>query len=231
MAAAEILFAQRIARAVLFFFIAIFIFLGGLKVVEKTLAVPSLSPKLFKERVELEWVKIPPKKEIIHVVEKSEIKIEIPKEEIKKLEIKKPILKPAKPKPKIKKEIKKEPPPEIIETAENPVEEKGEVELPQKKFQGNVADLKNQSLALIIQIIEKNKHYPRRARQMGLTGKVVLKISILNGIIQNISIAQENNAQMLNSAAMSAAEKLKGKSVPLKTDFVVNVPVEFSLND
>ena len=228
MAAAEILFAQRIARAVLFFFISLIVFLGGLKIVEKTLAVPSLSPKLFKERVELEWVKIPPKKEIIHVVEKSEVKIEIPKEEIKKPEVKKPI---PKPKPKIKKEIKKEPPPEIVEKIENPVEEKGEVELPQKKFQGNDTDLKNQSLALIIQIIEKNKHYPRRARQMGLTGKVVLKISIFNGVIQNITIAQENNAQMLNSAAMSAAEKLKGKSVPLKTDFVVNVPVEFSLND
>lgn len=224
----ETLFARRIARFVLFAAFAVLIIAGGLRVVEQSLAVPSLAPKLFKEKVELAWVKIEKPKKIEHVVEKSEFKIETPPEPPKKVEKPKPKPKPI---PKIKKEIPKKE--EIVDDFSPAIENEkgGEKDSAQNAFQGNAEDLKNQSLALIIQTIEKNKHYPRRARQMGLEGRVILKITIQKGIIQNIDFAQKNKTEMLNQSAMSAAEKLKGKSLPFQGDLVVNVPVEFSLKN
>lgn len=219
----ETFFARKVARIVLGVFIFLLFFLSGLSVIEQTLAVPSLAPQLFKEKVEMAWVKIEKTQKIEHVVEKSEFKIET-------LSEKNPPKKEAptpKPIPKIKKKIKKE---EIVDSV--PVVENtdwgGEKETPRNDF-GNSDDLKNQSLALIIQTIEKNKHYPRRARQMGLTGKVVLKIGITKGIVQSIDWAEKNNSEMLNHAAIAAAEKLKGKKLPFQGDLWVRVPVEFSL--
>ena len=225
----ETLFARRIARFVLFAAFAVLIIAGGLRVVEQSLAVPSLAPKLFKEKVELAWVKIEKPKKIEHVVDKSEFKIETPPEPPKKVEKPKP--KPPVKKPIVKKEIPKKE--EIVEDFSPAIknEKGGEKDSAQNALQGNAEDLKNQSLALIIQTIEKNKHYPRRARQMGLEGRVILKITIQKGIIQSVDFQEKNKTEMLNQAAINAAEKLKGKSLPFKGDLVVNVPVEFSLKD
>lgn len=221
----ERFFAEVFARGVLVFCVLLLCVLGGLSFVEKNFSVPSLAPKLLKEKVEIAWVQIKKTKKIEHVVEKSEFQIPTPPEKIP------PKKEAPKPKaiPKTKKKIQKE---EILDAA--PIVENtdfgGEKATPHADF-GNAEELKNQALALIIQTIEKNKHYPRRARQMGLSGKVILKITIQQGIILHIDFQQKNKTEMLNQSAMLAAEKLKGKTLPFQGDLVVNVPVEFSLKD
>lgn len=221
----ERFFAEVFARGVLVFCVLLLCVLGGLSFVEKNFSVPSLAPKLLKEKVEIAWVQIKKPQKIEHVVEKSEFKIPTPPEKIP------PKKEAPKPKaiPKTKKQIQKEEILDVAPSVEN-TDFGGEKETPHDDF-GNAEDLKNQALAFIIQTIEKNKHYPRRARQMGLSGKVILKITIQQGIILHIDFQQKNQTEMLNQAAMLAAEKLKGKTLPFQGDLVVNVPVEFSLKD
>ena len=219
----ERFFAEVFARGVLVVCVLLLCVLGGLSFVEKNFAVPSLAPKLLKEKVEIAWVQIKKPKKIEHVVEKSEFQLPTPPEKIPpKKEAPKAV-------PKTKKKIQKE---EILDVA--PIVKNtdfgGEKATPHADF-GNAEELKNQALAFIIQTIEKNKHYPRRARQMGLSGKVILKITIQQGIILHIDFQQKNKTEMLNQSAMLAATKLKGKTVPFQGDLVVNVPVEFSLKD
>lgn len=89
---------------------------------------------------------------------------------------------------------------------------------------------KASALALIVDVIEQNKRYPRRARQTGTEGVVVLAVRIgADGMVIAVDVARKAASNLLNRAALSAAEKLLGQRLPMKSALTVEVPVVFSL--
>lgn len=86
------------------------------------------------------------------------------------------------------------------------------------------------ALALIVREIEAHKRYPRRARQTGVEGKVVLSVEIdAAGIIRSVSLLEKHNSVLLNRAALQAADGLVGMKLPLGKAMTAAVPVVFTL--
>lgn len=97
--------------------------------------------------------------------------------------------------------------------------------------QGNAARSSEDAvLAVIVREIEAKKRYPRRARQTGVEGRVVLRIEIAeNGVVSNVEVAERHPSSLLNRAALKAAEDLKGRRLDVRKPLTVSVPVVFTL--
>lgn len=97
--------------------------------------------------------------------------------------------------------------------------------------QGNAARSSEDAvLAVIVREIEAKKRYPRRARQTGAEGRVVLRIEIAeNGVVSNVEVAERHPSSLLNRAALKAAEDLKGRRLDVRKPLTVSVPVVFTL--
>lgn len=86
------------------------------------------------------------------------------------------------------------------------------------------------ALALIVREIEAHKRYPRRARQTGIEGCVVLSVDIdENGVVRLVAVGEKHNSVLLNRAALQAADGLVGMKLPLAKAMTVSVPVVFTL--
>ena len=86
------------------------------------------------------------------------------------------------------------------------------------------------ALALIVREIEAHKRYPRRARQTGIEGRVVLSVDIdENGVVRSVAVGEKHNSVLLNRAALQAADGLVGMKLPLAKAMTVSVPVVFTL--
>ena len=86
------------------------------------------------------------------------------------------------------------------------------------------------ALALIVREIEAHKRYPRRARQTGIEGRVVLTVDIdENGVVRSVAVGEKHNSVLLNRAALQAADGLVGMKLPLAKAMTVSVPVVFTL--
>ncbi len=79
--------------------------------------------------------------------------------------------------------------------------------------------------------VEKAKYYPTRAKRRGITGRVVLRITIsISGEIDAVEIVSSDHS-ILASAAKKTGSKLLGKTLstkPKKTLFI-EVPVVYEL--
>jgi len=75
--------------------------------------------------------------------------------------------------------------------------------------------------------------YPRRAREQGWHGRVIVRLEILpNGRVQSGTIHQSSGHQLLDDNALKAAtqwtfEPAKNGGVPVAT--TVNIPIQFDL--
>ncbi len=140
--------------------------------------------------------------------------IEKPKPKPKPKPVPSPKPKP-KPKPEPEPEPKPEPEPEVIE----PVEEPGEA-----LMNADAEKMRQSYLSLVMQRVEKNKHYPRLARRRSIEGTV--KISFIvdaGGNIHSLSIT--GGQKLLREAAARAVEK----SAPLPTPPDPRFPVSFNM--
>ena len=91
-------------------------------------------------------------------------------------------------------------------------------------------NLKSKAIAEIIAIVEANKSYPRRARQTGQEGTVVLAVHVnASGMVERIEVLKKHVSVLLNRAAKSAAEPLVGAKTPLKSALTLEIPVKFEL--
>ena len=89
---------------------------------------------------------------------------------------------------------------------------------------------RNEAIAQIIAIIEANKSYPRRARQTGQEGVVLLAVHVnAAGVVESVEVLQKHPSVLLNRAAKNAAEPLIGVKTPLKAALTLEVPVKFDL--
>lgn len=86
------------------------------------------------------------------------------------------------------------------------------------------------AVAQIMAVIEANKTYPRRARQTGQEGEVVLAVLIRSdGTVERVDVLEKHASRLLNRAALSAAEPLIGAKTPLRRALTLKVPVRFDL--
>ncbi len=227
---------------------------GLLTVVQKAIAVPELTKGILREEttVIIETVPMTPAKEplVEHLADASDVKVEAKPEPVKEETPPPPppeapkVIEKTKPKPVVnkppvkKKPVKKDLPVDKTEVKASDGAKAsaalsgGDSASPaQGTASGTSADARNAALAKIVAVIDEHKRYPRRARQTGAEGDVVLAVTIDgNGIVTGVVLKKPHASVLLNRAALKAAEPLIGVKLPLSAPLTVEVPVRFTIS-
>lgn len=226
---------------------------GLLTVVQKAIAVPELTKGILREEttVIIETVPMTPAKEplVEHLADASDVKVEAKPEPVEETPPPPPpeapkVMEEPKPKPVVKKPpVKKKPVKKDLPVDKTEVKASdgakasaalsgGDSASPaQGTASGTSADARNTALAKIVAVIDEHKRYPRRARQTGAEGDVVLAVTIDgNGIVTGVVLKKPHASVLLNRAALKAAEPLIGVKLPLSAPLTVEVPVRFTIS-
>ena len=253
-AAVEIRRADRFARVAVAAAALGLLAAGLLTVVQKAIAVPELTKGILRDEttVVIETVPMTPAKEplVEHLANASDVKVEAKPEPVKEETPPPPppeapqIIEEPKPKPVVKKlPVKKKPVKKDLPVDKTEVKASdgakasaalsgGDSASPaQGTASGTSADTRNAALAKIVAVIDEHKRYPRRARQTGAEGDVVLAVTIDgNGIVTGVVLKKPHASVLLNRAALKAAEPLIGVKLPLSAPLTVEVPVRFTIS-
>lgn len=226
---------------------------GLLTVVQKAIAVPELTKGILRDEttVVIETVPMTPAKEplVEHLADASDVKVEAKPEPVEETPPPPPpeapkVIEEPKPKPVVKKPpVKKKPVKKDLPIDKTDVKASdgakasaalsgGDSASPaQGTASGTSADARNAALAKIVAVIDEHKRYPRRARQTGAEGDVVLAVTIDgNGIVTDVVLKKPHASVLLNRAALKAAEPLIGVKLPLSAPLTVEVPVRFTIS-
>ena len=226
---------------------------GLLTVVQKAIAVPELTKGILRDEttVVIETVPMTPAKEplVEHLADASDVKVEAKPEPVEETPpppppeapkvIEEPQPKPVVKKPPVKKKpVKKDLPIDKTEVKASDGAKAsaalsgGKSASPaQGTASGASTDARNTALAKIVAVIDEHKRYPRRARQTGAEGDVVLAVTIDgNGIVTGVVLKKPHASVLLNRAALKAAEPLIGVKLPLSAPLTVEVPVRFTIS-
>ncbi|MDT8339267.1 MAG: TonB family protein [Sulfurimonas sp.] len=164
----------------------------------------------------------PPKKEI--VVEKSLPKVqEIQKSEVVKEEI-------IEEKSIIAEQVEIE---QIVATAqkkvpEEPKEQKAEPK--QIKKVDETQEYLKVNTQMISALIRDNLYYPMAARKRNITGRVSVKFTLCpDGKVDDIKII-DSSSDILSRAALKTIEELSGKFPKPRTNIILTLPIDYSLN-
>lgn len=251
-AAVEIRRADRFARVAVAAAALGLLAAGLLTVVQKAIAVPELTKGILRDEttVVIETVPMTPAKEplVEHLANASDVKVEAKPEPVKEETPPPPeapkVIEEPKPKPVVKKpSVKKKPVKKDLPIDKTEVKASdgakasaalsgGDSASPaQGTTSGTSADAQNAALAKIVAVIDEHKRYPRRARQTGAEGDVVLAVTIDgNGIVTGVVLKKPHASVLLNRAALKAAEPLIGVKLPLSAPLTVEVPVRFTIS-
>lgn len=254
----EALEAARGARGVLAAFAVVVIAAVGMNSFMQAISVPSLPSGVLRQKIVVPLVEDPPatkkSKETLveHTVAKSDFQIEKkiaepvieskPEPKLEPKPVPKPKVRPqpkAQPRPQPQSEpkaavqkAKESPASEVKSTGSDAAGASGGVGLPAGSNLGQAKEARESALAVIVNVIEANKSYPRRARQTGVEGEVLLTVRIAaGGLISSVDIKKKHRSALLNRAAARAAEKLLGMRIEGAPQMTVDVPVVFSLQD
>ena len=227
---------------------------GLLTVVQKAIAVPELTKGILRDEttVVIETVPVTPVKEplVEHLADASDVKVKAKPAPVKEETPPPPppeapkVIEEPKPKPVVKKPpVKKKPVKKDLPIDKTEVKASdgakasaalsgGKSASPaQGTASGASADARNTALAKIVAVIDEHKRYPRRARQTGAEGDVVLAVTIDgNGIVTGVVLKKPHPSVLLNRAALKAAEPLIGVKLPLSAPLAVEVPVRFTIS-
>ena len=226
---------------------------GLLTVVQKAIAVPELTKGILRDEttVVIETVPMTPAKKplVEHLADASDVKVEAKPEPVEETPPPPPPKAPKvseepKPKPVVKKPpVKKKPVKKDLPVDKTEVKASdgakasaalsgGKSASPaQGTASGASTDARNTALAKIVAVIDEHKRYPRRARQTGAEGDVVLAVTIDgNGIVTGVVLKKTHPSVLLNRAALKAAEPLIGMKLPLSAPLTVEVPVRFTIS-
>ena len=253
-AAVEIRRADRFARVAVAAAALGLLAAGLLTVVQKAIAVPELTKGILRDEttVVIETVPMTPAKEplVEHLADASDVKVEAKPDPVKEETppppppeapkvIEEPKPKPVVKKPPVKKKpVKKDLPVDKTEVkasdgakASTALSGGNSASPAQGTASGTSADARNAALAKIVAVIDEHKRYPRRARQTGAEGDVVLAVTIDgNGIVTGVVLKKPHASVLLNRAALKAAEPLIGVELPLSAPLTVEVPVRFTIS-
>lgn len=226
---------------------------GLFTVVQKAIAVPELTKGILRDEttVVIETVPMTPAKEplVEHLADASDVKVEAKPEPVEETPPPSPpeapkVIEEPKPKPVVKmppvkkKPVKKDLPVDKMDVKASDGAKAsaalsgGKSASPaQGTASGASADARNTALATIVAVIDEHKRYPRRARQTGAEGDVVLAVTIDgNGIVTGVVLKKTHPSVLLNRAALKAAEPLIGVKLPLSAPLTVEVPVRFTIS-
>lgn len=90
---------------------------------------------------------------------------------------------------------------------------------------------RDRAIARILAVIEAHKTYPRRARQTGAEGVVLLEVRLnASGVVEEVRVAKPHGSVLLNRAATSAAKPLAGLDTSYGKAACFEIPVEFRLD-
>ena len=252
-AAVEIRRADRFARVAVAAAALGLLAAGLLTVIQKAIAVPELTKGILRDKttVVIETVPMTPAKEqlVEHLADASDVKVEAKPEPVEETPPPPPpeapkVIEEPKPKPVVKKPpVKKKPVKKDLPVDKTEVKASdgakasaalsgGNSASPaQGTASGTSADARNTALAKIVAVIDEHKRYPRRARQTGAEGDVVLAVTIDgNGIVTGVVLKKPHASVLLNRAALKAAEPLIGVKLPLSAPLTVEVPVRFTIS-
>ena len=253
-AAVEIRRADRFARVAVAAAALGLLAAGLLTVVQKAIAVPELTKGILRDEmtVVIETVPMTPAKEALveHLSDASDVKVEAKPEPVKEETPPPPppeapkVIEEPKPKPMVKKpSVKKKPVKKDLPIDKTEVKASDgakasaalsggkSASLAQGTASGVLTDAQNAALAKIVAVIDEHKRYPRRARQTGAEGDVVLAVTIDgNGIVTGVVLKKPHASVLLNRAALKAAEPLIGVKLPLSAPLTVEVPVRFTIS-
>lgn len=251
-AAVEIRRADRFARVAVAVTVLGLLAAGLLTVVQKAIAVPELTKGILRDEttVVIETVPMTPAKEALveHLSDASDVKVEAKPEPVKEETPPPPeapkVIEEPKPKPVVKKpSVKKKPVKKDLPIDKTEVKASDGTKAPtalsggdsaspaQGTASGTSADAQNAALTKIVAVIDEHKRYPRRARQTGAEGDVVLAVTIDgNGIVTGVVLKKPHPSVLLNRAALKAAEPLIGVKLPLSAPLTVEVPVRFTIS-
>lgn len=251
-AAVEIRRADRFARVAVAAAALGLLAAGLLTVVQKAIAVPELTKGFLRDEttVVIETVPMTPAKESLveHLSDASDVKVEAKPEPVKEETPPPPeapkVIEEPKPKPVVKKpSVKKKPVKKDLPVDKTEVKASDGTKTPtalsggksaspaQGTVSGVLTDAQNAALAKIVAVIDEHKRYPRRARQTGAEGDVVLAVTIDgNGIVTGVVLKKPHASVLLNRAALKAAEPLIGVKLPLSAPLTVEVPVRFTIS-
>lgn len=251
-AAVEIRRADRFARVAVAAAALGLLAAGLLTVVQKAIAVLELTKGILRDEttVVIETVPMTPAKESLveHLSDASDVKVEAKPEPVKEETPPPPeapkVIEEPKPKPVVKKpSVKKKPVKKDLPVDKTEVKASDGTKTPtalsggksaspaQGTASGVLTDAQNAALAKIVAVIDEHKRYPRRARQTGAEGDVVLAVTIDgNGIVTGVVLKKPHASVLLNRAALKAAEPLIGVKLPLSAPLTVEVPVRFTIS-
>lgn len=255
----ETQFADRAARTVVTVAGVALVLAGGWEVTQKVIQVPNVAAALFREETAVRLVDVPQetrrevpetpieKPLVEHLTEESDFEVPAHPEPKPEPVKPKPQPKPApkrveKPKPVQKPAPAAAPTPApSLEAVEGPVAQAGQAGLADGREGGvgtgvsgtgsGASDGTDRVLAELLAVIEANKTYPRRARQTGQQGEVLLAVEIgPDGRVASVSIRKKHASALLNRAALKAAEPLEGRPTKLSKAVTIVVPVRFELH-
>ncbi len=107
--------------------------------------------------------------------------------------------------------------------------------VPSSEQAGQILAIEQAYAQALSEAIEKNKHYPLRARKKGQQGEVKVRFTILkDGTIAQVQISSSSHSPLLDRAASKAVESL-GQFRPIPDQLRRNrwdfqVPVRFAVN-
>ncbi len=86
-----------------------------------------------------------------------------------------------------------------------------------------------ENLTQIAQLIKENLYYPRMARKRGIQGSVTVRFMLLKDatVVQITTISSSSG--ILTRAAIKTIAELSGKFPKPKTDIMLSVPIQYSL--
>ena len=85
------------------------------------------------------------------------------------------------------------------------------------------------NIAQIVDLLQDNLYYPRRARKKGIIGEVMVKFTL--GIDAKVSDIQvlKSNREILSRAAIKTIEDLSGNFPKPDEELSISVPISYKL--
>lgn len=89
---------------------------------------------------------------------------------------------------------------------------------------------KEKNLAKIVEILQENLYYPRRARKRGVEGKVIIRFTLSKtSDILDIKVLS-SKSEILSRSAIQTIKNIKNKLPNPKKEITIKVPVVYSLH-
>jgi len=130
----------------------------------------------------------------------------------------------------IKEELVEEKPVEITEIVQEEVSEEDILVEDTDAKQARLAEeYMQEHIAKIVQLLQDNLYYPRRARKRGTIGQVTVKFTLSTEAVAHSIEVVSSKSEILSRAAIKTIEDLAGEFPRPNEELILHVPINYSL--